>query len=206
MQPLMKIDLEKALDGDQPVIIELGCGKKKKQDRISIDKVNLPGVDIVADLEEGLAFLPDGSVDEIHCRSVLEHIANFETLMADMVRVLKAGGTAHISVPHFSNPYYYSDYTHKRFFGLYTFYYFVRPEGQLSRKVPDFYTDTRIRILSQRLVFRSTFKLINPIKKLLGWFLNLHTVLQQYYEENLCYLFPCHGIEVVFTPDREDTG
>jgi len=92
MQPLMKIDLEKALDGDQPVIIELGCGKKKKQDRISIDKVNLPGVDIVADLEEGLAFLPDGSVDEIHCRSVLEHIANFETLMADMVRVLKPGG------------------------------------------------------------------------------------------------------------------
>jgi hypothetical protein len=122
--------------------------------------------------------------------------------MAEMVRILKKDGTAHIFVPHFSNPYYYSDYTHKRFFGLYSFYYFVSPEKQLSRKVPDFYTDIRIEILSQRLVFRSVFKLINPLKKLFGWFINQNSHLQQYYEENLCYLIPCHGIELVFTPDR----
>jgi len=202
MHPLIKIDIRKALNGDEPVVIELGCGRKKKEGRITIDKVNLQEVDIVADLEGGLAFLPDGSVDEVHCRSVLEHIVNFEDLMAEIVRVLKKDGRAYVFVPHFSNPYYYSDYTHKRFFGLYSFYYFVGPEHQLRRKVPDYYTQTRIRILSQRLVFRSSFKIINPFKKLFGWFVNLHTIIQQYYEENLCYIIPCHGIEVIFTPDK----
>jgi len=202
----IKIDLDKILKNHESLTIELGSGKKKKQGRITVDNVDLPDVDIVADLEDGLAFLPDESVDEIHCRSVLEHIENFESLMAEIVRVLKKNGTAHIFVPHFSNPYYFSDYTHKRFFGLYTFYYFVKPQYQLRRKVPDYYTNTKIRILSQRLIFRSSFKLINPFKKLFGWFINLHALFQQYYEENLCYLFPCHGIELIFTPDKQENG
>jgi len=202
MNPCIKINLDELIKDDRQLIVELGSGGQKKEGRITIDKVDLPEVDIVADLEENLSFLPDNSVDEIHCRSVLEHIEHFENLMAEMVRILKKDGTAHIFVPHFSNSYYYSDYTHKRFFGLYSFYYFVSPQKQLSRKVPDFYTDIRIEILSQRLVFRSAFKLINPLKKLFGWFINLNSYLQQYYEENLCYLIPCHGIELVFTPDR----
>ena len=130
----------------------------------------------------------------------MEHIENFESLVGEIVRVLKNNGTAHIFVPHFSNPHYYSDFTHRRFFGLYTFYYFVDYQSQLRRKVPDFYTEIRVRILSQRLIFRSSFKVIQPFKKLFGWFLNLHTTLQEYYEENLCYMLPCHGIEIVFKP------
>ncbi|HIJ71308.1 MAG TPA: methyltransferase domain-containing protein [Planctomycetes bacterium] len=201
MQPIIRINLEEKIRGAGPVIIELGCGRKERPGRITIDKVDMPHVNIVADIEQGLGFLPDGCVDEIHCRSVLEHIRNFENVIKEIVRVLKKDGRAHIFVPHFSNPHYYSDFTHVRFFGLYTFYYFVDAEYQLYRKVPNFYTDVRIRILSQRLKFRSSFKIINPAKKLLGWFINLHTLLQEYYEENLCYLFPCHGIEIVFSPD-----
>jgi SAM-dependent methyltransferase len=200
MCALIKINLEKIINGKEPVIIELGCGARKKEGRIGIDTVDLPGVDIVADLEKGLPFLPDNSIDQIHCRHLLEHIRNFESLMAEMVRVLKKDGTAHIFVPHFSNPHYYSDYTHTRFFGLYSFYYFAENENQLRRKVPNFYTDIRIKILSQRLIFRSSFKIINPFKKLLGWAINLNSSLMEYYEENLCYMFPCHGIEIVFTP------
>lgn len=206
MVPYIKIDLDKIVKDKSQLVVELGSGKKKRQGRITVDNIDLPDVDIVADLEDGLAFLPDESVNEIHCRSVLEHIGNFEPLMAEIVRVLKKNGTAHIFVPHFSNPYYFSDYTHKRFFGLYTFYYFVKPQYQLRRKVPDYYSRTKIRILSQRLIFRSSFKVINPFKKLFGWLVNLHTLFQQYYEENLCYLFPCHGIELIFTPDKEEKG
>ena len=200
METLVKIDLEQILSSGDAVIIELGCGHKKKQGRIGIDTVDLPTVDIVTNLEEGLGFLPDDSVDQVHCRSLLEHIENFENLVGEIVRVLKKDGTSHIFVPHFSNPYYYSDYTHKRFFGLYSFYYFADNEDQPKRKVPNYYADFRIKVTSQRLVFRSSFKVINPFKKLFGWFVNLHSVLQEYYEENLCYIFPCHGIEIVFKP------
>lgn len=200
MGDLIKIDLEEMISSDNPMIVEIGCGPQKKKGRIGIDKIDLPNVDIVADLEQGLAFLPDNSVDEIHCRSVLEHIENFENLIRDIVRVLKNTGRAHIFVPHFSNPYYYSDYTHKRHFGLYSFYYFVDKELQLKRKVPGFYTDIRINIISQRLVFKSPFWLRRKIKKLFGMLFNCHRFLQEFYEENLCYICPCHGIEIVFTP------
>ena len=198
-----KINLEQILNNNSSLIIELGCGQKRKKGRVTIDKVDLPHVDIVADIESGLPFLPDNSVDEIHCRSVLEHIDNFEFLMREIVRVLKQDGKAYIFVPHFSNPYYYSDYTHKRHFGLYNFYYFVKPQNQLNRKVPTFYTDIRIDIISLRLVFRSPFRLLKHMKKLFGFFINLHYSVMEFYEAHLCYIFPCDGIEIVFKPVSE---
>ena len=200
METSFKIDLKKIISDGGPLIIELGCGQKSKQGRITVDKVDLPNVDIVTDIENGLSFLPDNCVDEIHCRSVLEHIQNFEDLIREIIRVLKKSGEAHIFVPHFSNPYYYSDYTHKRFFGLYTFYYFVDTERQLKRKVPNFYTDIRINIISLRLVFRSPFWLSRQIKKAFGILINCHRFLKEFYEQHLCFIFPCHGIEIVFMP------
>jgi predicted SAM-dependent methyltransferase len=201
----MKIDLESILGGRAPVIVELGCGPKKRPGRIGIDKLDLPQVDIVADLEGGLPFLPDRCVDEIHCRSFLEHVENFEHLFSEMVRVLKDDGRANIFVPHFSNPYYYSDYTHKRPFGLYTFYYFTAPEHQLRRKVPSFYTNTRIRIVSVKLKFRSAVRILHWPRKLFGAVINLHPTLQEFYEAGLCYLVPCDGVEVVLQPARSRT-
>jgi SAM-dependent methyltransferase len=200
MSPKIKIDLDGLIKSGKKVVLELGCGPHRKEGRIGIDRLDLPSVDIVSDLEDGLSFLPDKSVDEIHCRSVLEHIENFENLMREIVRVLKNDGLAYIYVPHFSNPYFYSDYTHKRFFGLYTFYYFVDTKCQLKRKVPDFYPDFRINIISQKLVFKSPFFFRGKIKKFIGFIFNCHRSLQEFYEENLCYIFPCYGIKVVFTP------
>jgi len=200
MRPLLKIDLDKAL-GNMPVVLDLGCGRNKRPGAIGIDKIDLPGVDIVADIEDGLGFIPDNCVDEIYSFSCFEHIHNFEKLMSEIVRVLKNGGETFVYVPHFSSPYYYSDPTHTRVFGLYSFYYFVENRYQLKRKVPDYYFDTKIRIISQRLVFDSPFLCGKIIKRTIGVILNLSRFLQEFYEENLCYLFPCYGIEIVFTKD-----
>jgi len=121
MEPIVRCDLEQALAGGGPVVVELGCGARKTPGRIGIDCVDLPEVDIPADLEEGVTFLPDDSLDEMHAEHVLEHVEQFEPLIREIVRVLKRGGTCRARVPHFSNPYGYSDYTHKRTFGLYSF-------------------------------------------------------------------------------------
>ena len=201
MRPLLKIDLDKALSS-KPVILELGCGRAKKPGAIGVDKIDLPGVDIVADIEEGLDFIPDNSIDEIYAFSCLEHIKNFEKLMSEIVRALREGGKITVYVPHFSSPYYYSDPTHIRYFGLYSFYYFVDHKYQLKRKVPDYYFDTKIRIISQKLVFDSPFLFRKIIKRSLGSILNLSRYLQEFYEENICYIFPCYGIKVVFTKKK----
>lgn len=201
MQPLLKIDLNQALN-NKPVILELGCGRNKRHGVIGIDRIDLPGVDIVADIEDGLDFIPDGSVDEIYAHSCFEHIQNFEKLMSEVVRVLKKDGRAFVYVPHFSNPYYYSDPTHIRFFGLYSFYYFADSKHQLRRKVPSYYFKTKIRIISQKLIFDSPFLLRKIIKRVIGVIFNLSRFSQEFYEENLCYIFPCYAIEIVFTPDK----
>lgn len=200
VQPKIRIDLENILKSGTAVILELGCGPHKREGRIGIDRLDFPEVDIVADLNEGLPYFPDHSVDEIHSKSLFEHIEDLGFFMREIVRVLKKGRKNYCFVPHFSNPYYYSDYTHTKFFGLYTFYYFVDPEYQLHRKVPHFYTGVRIRILRQRLVFQSPFRGMNFIKKLVERIVNINHWTQEFYEENFCYLIPCYGIEIVFEP------
>ncbi|MGD0552334.1 MAG: methyltransferase domain-containing protein [Sedimentisphaerales bacterium] len=206
MEPLIKTDLNKIASGGKPVILDIGCGRHKRLGAIGIDKADLPGVDIVADIEEGLGFLPDSFADEIYTFSFLEHVQNFENLMCEIVRVLKKDGKAVVRVPHFSNPYYYSDPTHKRFFGLYSFYYFVENQHQMRRKVPDYYFPVKIRILSQKIIFDSPFLFGKIIKRLLQILFNLGTFIQEFYEENLCYMLPCSALEITFTKENLENG
>ena len=198
MHPLIKIDLENALK--EKVILNLGCGPEKPVGHIGIDCLDLPNVDIVADLQEGFPFLPNSSVDEIISTSLFEHIDDLGKFMAEIVRVLKPTGKCHVYVPHFSNPFYYSDYTHKSFMGLYTFFYFVDEAFQPRRKVPVFYGKTRIRVSYIRLEFLSYFAWLRPLKKLFQRWVNWSFVTQEFYEENLCYLIPCYGMTVIFHP------
>jgi predicted SAM-dependent methyltransferase len=199
MPPILKIDLDALVKSGQAVVLELGCGPNKTPGRIGIDMIDLPGVDIVANIDEGLGFLPDSSVDAIYSESFFEHVGDLQKLMAEIVRVLKPDGYNWMFVPHFSNPYYYSDYTHKSFFGLYTLRYFCEPEQQLRRKVPTFYSNVRIRVVSQRLIFFSNFRGIRLLKKAFQKLINSSPWWQEFYEENLCYLIPCYGMELRFT-------
>ncbi len=200
MPAKVRIDLDEVLRSGKPVVVVLGCGEKKHSGAIGVDCRDLPQVDVVTDLEEGLPFLGDNSVDEIIAEHVLEHIDNFEGLMREIVRVLKPGGVCSVAVPHFANPYGYSDYTHKRFFGLYTFYYFVAPENQLRRKVPG-YCDARIRIVNIRLIFRQHKRLLRLLAPLFGRIVNLCPLFQEWYEAKP-WSIPCDDIRIVFTPDK----
>lgn len=196
----IKIDLKEALN-KEVVCIEIGCGATRKNDAIGIDRVDMPTVDVVTDLENGLGFLPDNSVDEVYSSSCFEHINNFENLMKEIVRVLKSDGKAYIFVPHFSNPHYYSDPTHVRFFGLYTFYYFVPTSYQkIKRKVPGFYFETKINITSLTLVFDSPFIISKIICRLFGNIFNICKPFQEFYEAHLSYFFPCFGMKITFSP------
>lgn len=183
------------------IAINIGCGRRRHGESIGIDQFPLPTVDIVADLEKGLPFLKDNSVDIVYTDSFLEHVDNYELLMRDIHRVCKPTAEIFIKVPHFSNPYYYSDYTHKRFFGLYTFDYFVaRDQQKMKRIVPDYYADFRFDILDRSISFYSPFKVRRIFKKLLTKLVNLSRYTQEVYEENFCWLFPCYMLKFALRP------
>ena len=201
--PRLRIDLGRALAPGTRVEIELGCGEGKKPGRIGVDVRDLPAVDVVADLNLGLPFLPDRSVDAIHAHHVFEHIDAFEALLADCLRVLRDDGRLHVEVPHFTNPLAFSDYTHRRFFGLYTFQYFVPPHLQRSRKVPSYRPDLALRILSERLVFRGGSGKPGILHRAVDRLVNSSARMQELYEERFAYWVPCYEIRLALTPHRE---
>jgi SAM-dependent methyltransferase len=193
------LDKNHVLDSiyDRPrVEIELGCGPRKRSgSSVGVDIADYPGVDVVGDAADFLKALKDNSVDSISSFHFMEHVCDVSALMRESARVLKPGGAIHCVVPHFSNPYYYSDPTHKTHFGLYSMCYFST-NTLFRRKVPC-YTALPLRLLSVRLGFKSTppFYGRHALKRVVGLIVNLTRYGLEYYEENLCWLVPCYEIE-----------
>lgn len=181
------------------VILDLGCGPlKKNKEAIGIDKLDYDAVDIVGDIYEVMRAFPDNSADEIHSYHFFEHIPDMPALLLELKRVLKATGFIEVVVPHFSNAYYYSDYTHKNFFGLYSFSYLVK-DDLLRRKVPRYTINTGLRLASVYLRFRSVFYINRPFRALLQLIFNASTLMQEWYEDSWSRNFPCYEIQFILT-------
>ncbi len=198
IHPIIQEKIEKG----ERIVIELGCGNSKPEDSIGIDMVQLEGVDIVTNIEEGLSFIPNSSVDIISSRHFLEHVSNYELLIKEIHRVLKPNGIHKAIVPYFANPHYYSDYTHKNTFGIYSFDYFATSETQLKRKVPTFYNEIRFDILKRDLNFKSQFLIRNILKRIPKALFNISDYWKELYEESFSYLFPCSEIYFEMRPKK----
>ena len=187
---------------EKGVTLELGCGPTKRHpEAIGIDALDYEGVDIVGDVFEVLGAFPDRSVDAIYTYHFMEHVEKVPELLEAMARILRANGTLSITVPHFSNPHYYSDITHRQFFGLYTMSYFSTGGG-LRRKVPTYQREIKYELEDVRLIFKSfpPFYLRHGIKKLIERLVNISAYTKELYEESFCYLTPC--CEVCYTMSR----
>jgi ubiquinone/menaquinone biosynthesis C-methylase UbiE len=165
---------------------------------VGLDRLKRAGTDVICDLEVGIP-LVDNSAEHVRAESLLEHIDELEHLLSEVARVLRPGGTLYACVPHWSNPFSFSDYTHRRWFGLSTFDYFADVQDQMYRRVP-VYSTVRFQAASLRLIFKSPFRLITWLLKGLQWVINRRRGLQLFYEAHLAHLVPCYAIEVVLRP------
>lgn len=187
----------KLLKKNDANIIELGAGNKRQfSNSITIDIVNCDGVDVVVDVNKGLKFISDNSIDEIYASHFIEHVENIDLLMSEVFRVLKKGGIINLVVPHFSNPHYYSDYTHKYQFGLYSFSYFSKSK-YFKREVPTYYNDINFEIEIIKIMFGSRFKALHVFRVIYSIIFNVNKIMQEIYEECFCYIFPATEIQVV---------
>jgi ubiquinone/menaquinone biosynthesis C-methylase UbiE len=187
------------LNGRSPVTLELGCGPRKRYPgSIGIDAIDYENVDIVADASEALSAFPPASVDLITSSHFLEHIPDAGHFLDEMARVVRPGGRIEVIVPHFAHPYFSSDPTHRNRFGLYTFSYFAEDEI-FRRGVPGYVRRPGLRLQSVDLVFKSTrpFYVRHALKRVVGWLFNSCRYMQELYEENFCYVFPCYEIRFV---------
>jgi len=193
--PNIKAEINRRINNNEKVIIELGPGNiKSDKNAIGIDIFNKDSVDFIYDLSNGLQFLDDNTVDLIISNHFLEHMDNLELFMSEIYRVLKKGGKKIGTVPHFSNPYFYSDYTHKNFWGMYTLLYFSDTQ-YFKRDVPLYYNSINFQINKIRLVFRSPFIIRHYINKVIDKIFNSNKYLMEFYEENLTGLISCYEIK-----------
>lgn len=113
-----------------PLRLNLGCGRDVQVGWVNVDRVPLPGVDVVADLDAcarvRLPFDDDG-IDEMRMSHVLEHIDDTLGLMAELHRIARAEARLTIRLPHGASDDAWEDPTHRRAYFPGSFGYFSQP-------------------------------------------------------------------------------
>ena len=104
----------KAVVKANPIKLDLGCGGRKKEGFLGVDRRKFPGVDFVQDLLKPWQW-KDGSVAEIHMSHCLEHFTGKERVFIfnEIYRVLQKEGTAMVITPSWSSNRAYGDPTHQ---------------------------------------------------------------------------------------------
>jgi SAM-dependent methyltransferase len=194
------------LAAGRSIRLNLGVGRRPREGYYGLDWIEMPGVDVVADLNEPFTQLADDSVEAIYTHHTFEHVVNFLPLLKEIHRVVVPDGRVEVVVPHFSNPYGYSDPTHVRFFGLYSFYYFADEADQPRRKVPAFYLPERFAVESIDITFMPTLIMCKPVRRLMTKIVNSSMWLLDWYERSWCRHFPADSIRYVLRVKKPDTS
>lgn len=182
------------------MILELGPGENKKiEDAVGVDLLPGQNVDVVSDAFEYLQKLPDESLEEVHAYHFLAHIADIHAFLSLVARKLRASGRLVMTVPHFTNPYQWSDPTHVHRFGLYSFAYFVEEET-FWRKVPRYRVIDGIKMTRCELVFKAErpFYIRYMVGRIFTLAARRFPILAEIYESYLTRVISCYEILIEF--------
>lgn len=125
VKPINKPNKYNQPKADEPLRVDIGCGKNKREGFLGVDVIDFEGVDVVMDAGKDKWPWKDGTVDEIHASHFVEHLEPEERIhfVNELYRVLKkptydnagqiASGKATIIVPHWASQRAYGDMTHK---------------------------------------------------------------------------------------------
>lgn len=163
--------------------VNLGSGGKPLEGYINLDSnPKAPKVDVVWDLDTYPWPFADSFVDEVFMDQCLEHLTDHNRAMKEVHRILKKGGVARISVPHFTWQYAYHDPTHKHFYGYNTFFYYARDCG---------YFDFRFSSCRAKIVFGKRLSVWNILLE------PLFNLMPNVYEQSPLRIFPALTVDAV---------
>ena len=123
-------------------ILDVGCGWNKTPGAIGIDANPRTHADIIHDF--GVVPYPfaDNEFDEIVCRHVVEHVPDVMAFVRELYRITRSGGRITIVTPHYSNPDWPTDPTHRNHLNSYSFNCFID-----DRQLFPFYTDVKLKTI-----------------------------------------------------------
>jgi len=118
-----------------PRELNLGCGRKRREACLNVDRAARVNPDLVWDLDRFPYPLPQSHFCRIFAGDVVEHLENIPDFMEEVYRLLKPDGLVEITTPHFSCANSYTDPTHRHHLGYFSFDYFT------TGNELDFYSD-----------------------------------------------------------------
>lgn len=106
------------------VVLDLGCGSRKRPGAIGTDLNQRSAADIIHDLSRFPYPFRDSSANEVHLDNVLEHLDDIIPVMEELHRICAPGALVTIHVPYFRSRWAAIDPTHRHQFTTLSFAYF----------------------------------------------------------------------------------
>ena len=121
-------------------ILDVGCGMNKHEGAIGLDNNPKTGADVIHDLGQLPYPFPDNEFDTVVSNHAVEHVPDLMAFITELYRITKPGGRIKLITPHYTNPDWATDPTHRNHINSYTFNTFMP-----DRAMFDFYTDVKLR-------------------------------------------------------------
>ncbi len=121
-------------------ILDVGCGWNKTPGAIGMDSNPKTHADVIHDLGNIPYPFADYEFDEIVCRHVVEHVPDVMAFVTEVYRIAKPGSRITIVTPHYSNPDWATDPTHRNHLNSYSFNCFID-----DRQLFPFYTEVKLK-------------------------------------------------------------
>ena len=155
--------------------LNIGCGNKKINGYIGVDKFKCLAADYICDIENEKLPFEENSITSIILDNVIEHFYDIPKVIDELVRVSQKGTNIKIITPHFSSLSSWIDPTHIHHLSYFSFDHFEKSSN------PQNYLGQGVKIQHKKLSFgggvlgltaRLIFK-ISPRK----------------YEQKYCFIF-----------------
>lgn len=106
--------------------IDVACGMAKKEGFVGMDISDIPGVDIVHDLNIYPWPIESNSVEEIYCSHYVEHVPELFKFFDELYRIMKTGAKAVLIAPYWNSMRAWQDPTHVNGISENTYLYCVK--------------------------------------------------------------------------------
>ena len=126
--------------------LNIGCGNKKVEGFLGVDKFECDAADYICDIEKEKLPFEDNSVEEIILDNVIEHFDDIPNVIKELIRVSKKDCVITIITPHFTSLSSWKDPTHKYHLSYFSFDHFEK--DSVSH-----YIGKGIKIIDRKLSF-----------------------------------------------------
>jgi len=135
-------------------VLDIGCGTNKVAGAIGMDVNPRTAADVIHDLDDLPYPFADDEFDEVIGRHVIEHVRDPMAVMCEIHRITRNGGVVKLVAPHWTNPDFATDLTHRNHLNSYSFRNLTD-----ERAVFPFYTEVRFRQRRARVTLLNLWKL-----------------------------------------------